>query len=153
MGISARYHHPQALRKIAALRKETRQLLHRSLRKVDEFLTGHSFRVHREDSEQIARSFRVLSDPSCLRLLEFLAAAERTSAECAAYLSTPKNRIQPYLSRLQSSGWIAGHRRGRFRFYRLADPRAAELMLLARAMAAENSGALAECTQLDQQPQ
>jgi ArsR family transcriptional regulator, cadmium/lead-responsive transcriptional repressor len=106
----------------------------------------------RAETERMARSFHVLGDPACVRLLELLAAAERTSEECAAYLSTTDERLRYYLAALQNSGWITAKRHGRFRSYRLSDPRAAELIALARAMAAENFGALAECTQLDQRP-
>lgn len=105
------------------------------------------------ETELIARSFQTLSDPVCVRLVEFLAAADRSIEECAACLNVTDRSVQHYLSRLRRAGWVTANGHGDVRSYQLADPRAAELMLLARAMATENFGALAECTQLDQRVQ
>jgi ArsR family transcriptional regulator, cadmium/lead-responsive transcriptional repressor len=100
--------------------------------------------------ERMAMSFRALSDPFCLTLLTFLAAGDRTSWECAAYLAEPERHVRYRLNSLQYSGWVAVRRRGYQRHYRLADPRTTELMLLARALAADNSGALSACATLNQ---
>jgi hypothetical protein len=39
--------------------------------------------------------------------------------------------------------------KGRYAYYRVADPRVAELVLLARSLAAENVAALSECVRID----
>ncbi len=151
MRIPARYH-SEMLRKAAAFRRLIYRLRVGPVVRVREFLSGHALLAQRTDVEQLARFFRVLSDPACLRLLEFLAMAEHTRGECAAHVGVPGNYVHSRLASLRGCGWIAVRWRGHRRWYRLADPRATEFMLLARTLAADNSGALAECAHLDQHP-
>jgi ArsR family transcriptional regulator, cadmium/lead-responsive transcriptional repressor len=99
-----------------------------------------------EEMEQMAGFFGALADPACLRLLEFLAAQERTVPECAAHTSLSSSCVRQHLTCLEQHGWIERRRDGSAR---LTDPRAAELLLLARALAENNAGALSECLHLD----
>ena len=43
---------------------------------------------------------------------------------------------------------VEGRRDGRFTRYRVADPRVADLVVLARSMAADNAAALAACVHI-----
>jgi hypothetical protein len=43
---------------------------------------------------------------------------------------------------------VEGRRDGRFTRYKVADPRVADLVVLARSMAADNAVALAECVHI-----
>ena len=74
--------------------------------------------------EVVARFFRALGDPARLRLLEFLLGC----------------------------GYVEGRRDGRFTRYQVADPRVADLVVLARSMAADNAAALAACVHIPSAP-
>ncbi|MGI8450457.1 MAG: ArsR/SmtB family transcription factor [Streptosporangiaceae bacterium] len=99
-----------------------------------------------EEIEQMAGLFGALADPACLQLLEFLATEERTIPECAAHTGLSSSHVRQHLTCLEEHGWIERRRDG---CSRLTDPRAAELLLLARALAENNAGALAQCLHLD----
>jgi ArsR family transcriptional regulator, cadmium/lead-responsive transcriptional repressor len=45
---------------------------------------------------------------------------------------------------LADCGYVQGRRVGRFTWYRVADPRVADLIALARLLAADNAAAIAE---------
>jgi DNA-binding transcriptional ArsR family regulator len=95
--------------------------------------------------EVVARFFRALSDPARLRLLEFLLPGERTVTECVAQVGLSQGRVSAHLACLAGCGYVQARRQGRNAFYRVADPRVADLVVLARSMAADNAAALAAC--------
>jgi DNA-binding transcriptional ArsR family regulator len=98
--------------------------------------------------EMMARFFRALADPTRLRLLEYLMGAEHTVTECVAQVGLSQGRVSSHLACLSDCGYVQVRREGRFAFYRVADPRVAELVLLARALAADNAAALAACVRI-----
>jgi DNA-binding transcriptional ArsR family regulator len=57
--------------------------------------------------------------------------------------------VSTHLGCLSDCGYVQVRRAGRFAYYRVADPRVAELVLLARGLAADNAAALAECMCID----
>ncbi|MFD4402307.1 ArsR/SmtB family transcription factor [Nocardia sp. NPDC058499] len=87
-----------------------------------------------------ARFFQALSDPTRLRLLEFILAAERTAAECMAHTGISQPRVSVHLSSLTACGYVRVRRRGRILRYTVGDPRVRELIGLARALAADHMG-------------
>ena len=95
--------------------------------------------------EVVARFFRALADPARLRLLEFLLPGERTVTECVAHVGLSQGRVSAHLACLAGCGYVQARRQGRNAFYRVADPRVADLVVLARSMAADNAAALAAC--------
>src|SRR5487761_553899 len=95
--------------------------------------------------EVVARFFRALGDPARLRLLEFLLPGEHTVTECVAHVGLSQGRVSAHLACLAGCGYVQARRQGRNAFYRVADPRVADLVVLARAMAADNTAALAAC--------
>lgn len=99
--------------------------------------------------EMVAKFFRALGDPARLRLLEFLLHDEHTVTECVAHIGLSQGRVSTHLGCLSDCGYVAVRRTGRFAHYRVADPRVAQLVLLARALAADNAAALAECMRID----
>ena len=101
----------------------------------------------------VAKFFRALGDPVRLRLLEFLLSAEHTVTECVAQVGLSQGRVSSHLSCLADCGYVTLRRAGRFSYYRVADPRVADLVLLARALAAENTASLASCVRIDDQNQ
>jgi len=96
----------------------------------------------------VAKFFRALGDPTRLRLLEFLLAGEHTVRECVAHVGLSQGRVSVHLACLADCGYVAARRHGRFSHYRVADPRVADLVVLARSLAADNCAALAACERI-----
>src|SRR5215469_8581869 len=102
--------------------------------------------------ELVARFFRALGDPARLRLLEFLLPAEHTVSECVRHIGLSQGRVSVHLACLANCGYVQVRRSGRFAYYQVADPRVADLVLLARSLAADNAAALAECVRIAPDP-
>lgn len=98
--------------------------------------------------ELVAKFFRALGDPARLRLLEFLLSAEHTVTECVARIGLSQGRVSSHLACLAGCGYVQSRRAGRFTYYTVADPRVADLVMLARSLAAANSAALADCVRI-----
>ena len=97
----------------------------------------------------LAKFFRALSDPTRLILLEFLVREEHTVTECVQAAGLSQGRVSSHLACLADCGYVTARRDGRHTYYRVADPRVADLVLLARALAADNTAALAGCARID----
>ncbi|MEX2658305.1 MAG: metalloregulator ArsR/SmtB family transcription factor [Acidimicrobiales bacterium] len=101
----------------------------------------------------IAKLFRALGDPNRLRLLEFVLHEERSVSDCVEHIGLSQGRVSTHLACLADCGFVEARRDGRFTRYKVADPRVAELVLLARAVSADNVAALSECMRIDGQDQ
>lgn len=99
-------------------------------------------------TDTVARFFRALADPTRLRLLEFILGGERTTAECVAHAGITQPRVSVHLSCLVDCGYVTARRDGRKLRYSVGDPRVADLVVLARALAADNATALDCCTRI-----
>jgi ArsR family transcriptional regulator, cadmium/lead-responsive transcriptional repressor len=99
--------------------------------------------------ELVAKFFRALGDPARLRLLEFLLDAEHTVTECTDRVGLSQGRVSAHLACLAGCGYVQVRRSGRFAYYRVADPRVADLVTLARSLAADNAAALSDCVRID----
>ncbi len=93
----------------------------------------------------VAKFFRALGDPTRLRLLEFLLHEEHTVTECVARIGLSQGRVSTHLGCLADCGYVQVRRAGRHAYYQVADPRVAQLVLLAHALAADNHAALCAC--------
>lgn len=98
--------------------------------------------------EVVAKFFRALGDPVRLRLLEFLLHEEHTVTECVAHVRLSQGRVSAHLACLSDCGYVQVRRQGRFAYYRVPDSRVADLVLLARSLAADNAAALAACMRI-----
>ncbi len=96
----------------------------------------------------VAKFFRALADPTRLRLLEFLLRGEHTVTECVTHVGLSQGRVSTHLSCLADCGYVQVRRTGRNAYYRVADPRVADLVVLAHALAADNCAALAACERI-----
>lgn len=102
-----------------------------------------------EQVRMVATYFRALGDPTRLRLLEFLLAGEHTVSECVTHVGLSQGRVSVHLACLADCGYVAARREGRFTHYRVVDPRVADLVVLARSLAADNRAALAACERIE----
>lgn len=102
--------------------------------------------------ELMAKFFRALGDPARLRLLEFLLPAEHTVSECVQHIGLSQGRVSVHLACLADCGYVQVRRAGRFAWYKVTDPRVADLVTLVRSVAADNAAALAECVRIPPDP-
>ena len=102
--------------------------------------------------ELVAKFFRALGDPARLRLLEFLLPAEHTVSECVRRVGLSQGRVSAHLACLADCGYVQVRRSGRFAWYKVADPRVADLVMLARSLVADNAAVLADCVRIPTGP-
>jgi ArsR family transcriptional regulator, cadmium/lead-responsive transcriptional repressor len=95
-----------------------------------------------------ARYFRVLGDPTRLRVLEVLLGGEHTVADLAAAIGAPRSRISNHLACLKWCRFVAARRQGRHVLYRVADPRVETLVTAAQSLTAERCDHLARCRRI-----
>jgi DNA-binding transcriptional ArsR family regulator len=67
-----------------------------------------------------ARFFRVLGDPTRLKILQLLGEGERTVGELVAGVDQPQPRVSTHLACLRFCGFVNTERRGKEVVYRLA---------------------------------
>lgn len=72
------------------------------------------------DAIAAARFFRVLGDPTRLRIVEALTVSERTVGELVALVGQAQPRISTHLACLRHCGFVATERQGKEIVYRLA---------------------------------
>lgn len=96
----------------------------------------------------LAKLFRAVSDPTRLRLLQFLLHEEHTVTECVDQVGLAQGRVSSHLGCLADCGFVTLRREGRYAYYRVTDPRVADLVMLGRALTADNAAALAACTRI-----
>lgn len=107
-----------------------------------------AIRPSADPTEIRARFFRALGDPTRLKILELLEAGEATVGEIVNRLQAPQGRVSTHLACLRWCGFVEARREGKFVFYRLADHRVRQMILLADAMVGEHATAIATCTRL-----
>ena len=76
----------------------------------------------REQIELAAEWFRLLGDPTRLRILHFLESGRRTVGEITAALRTSQPNASKHLQALRQAGLVRRERSGNFIFYSIADP-------------------------------
>lgn len=95
-----------------------------------------------------ARYFRLLGDPTRLRILGALVEKERTVSELVTLAGAPRSRVSNHLACLKWCGIVEAERKGRHITYRVADPRVAELIALSRGPSAVQRAHLASCRRI-----
>jgi DNA-binding transcriptional ArsR family regulator len=98
--------------------------------------------------DPLSRYFRVLGDPTRLRILEALLERERTVSELVELLGAPPSRISNHLACLRWCRFVESERRGRAVVYRVADARVSRVIELASSLAEPNCDHLASCKRI-----
>ncbi|MDQ3066998.1 MAG: metalloregulator ArsR/SmtB family transcription factor [Actinomycetota bacterium] len=94
----------------------------------------------------MAKYFRVLADPTRLRILELLAEHdELTVGELVERLGQSQPKVSNHLACLRWCGFVERERRHPHVHYRVADARVLELLGLGRALLADNAEHVAAC--------
>ena len=68
------------------------------------------------------------------------------------HVGLSQGRVSVHLACLADCGYVQARRSGRFAWYKVADPRVADLVMLARSLAADNAAALADCVRITPDP-
>ncbi len=89
----------------------------------------------------LAKYFRGFGDPTRLRILDLLRKEERSVGELVAALRQPQPKVSNHLACLRWCGFVTAERRGKRVFYRLSDPRVAEVIDIAKALLVDNKRA------------
>jgi DNA-binding transcriptional ArsR family regulator len=95
-----------------------------------------------------ARYFRVLGDPTRLRLLVLLLDGPRSVSDLVAATGVGRSRVSNHLACLRWCRFVEATRRGRRVLYRVVDPRVGELLDLAATLAAPHRDHLATCRRI-----
>lgn len=98
--------------------------------------------------EARARYFRVLGDPTRLRILETLLTGERTVTQLIEATGAPQSRVSNHLACLKWCRLVSSERRGRQVVYRIEDPRVGGLLKLSRGLPIEQRDHLDECRRI-----
>jgi DNA-binding transcriptional ArsR family regulator len=98
--------------------------------------------------EALSRYFRVLGDPTRLRVIEALLEKERTVSELVELLSAPQSRVSNHLACLRWCRLVESERRGRTIVYRVVDERVSRILGLAASIAEPNCDHLASCKRI-----
>jgi DNA-binding transcriptional ArsR family regulator len=101
-----------------------------------------------EAADLAARFFRVLGDPTRLRLLSLLLDAptgECSVGELVTALGVPQSRVSTHLGCLRWCGLVQARRDGKQVYYRVADPRIRDLLALGDAILREHAAGIASC--------
>jgi ArsR family transcriptional regulator, cadmium/lead-responsive transcriptional repressor len=102
--------------------------------------------AHPTETELLSKYFRVLADRSRLRILEALASGEELSVgELVERLGIPQPSVSNHLACLRWCGFVEARREHRTVYNRVADPRVARLIALARELLCENEEHVASC--------
>jgi DNA-binding transcriptional ArsR family regulator len=86
----------------------------------------------------LAKYFRGFGDPTRLRILDLLRKEERSVGELVGALRQPQPKVSNHLACLRWCGFVTAERRGKRVFYRISDPRVAEVIDIAKALLVDN---------------
>ncbi len=100
------------------------------------------------DAALYARFFRVLSDPTRIRLLHLLLdapGAGRTVSELVTAIGAPQSRVSTHLGCLRWCGLVLASREGKQVYYRVADHRVRDLLTLGGLVLRDHAASVASC--------
>jgi len=101
------------------------------------------------DEVLTAKFFRALGDPTRLRILQLVLDEERNVTELVRLTGSPQGRVSSHLACLRWCGYVTARREGRRVYYRVADPRVRELLLLAASLVRDHTDRIRSCTLID----
>ncbi len=102
----------------------------------------------RVDPQAAARFFRVLGDPTRLRILELLHGGERSVSQIVAAVDQSQPRVSTHLACLRHCGFVMAERRGKEVMYRLAVAGLDEILEGAAEVMSPLEERLATCTRI-----
>jgi len=105
------------------------------------------------EPDVVAKYFRGLGDPTRVRILELLREHEELSVgDLVERLGQSQPKVSNHLGCLRWCGFVETRREHPSVYYRIADPRVAELLALGRALLEANADHVAACRRIDAKP-
>jgi DNA-binding transcriptional ArsR family regulator len=104
--------------------------------------------TNRVEPVAAARFFRVLGDPTRLRILQLLEHGESSVGHLARALEQPQPRVSTHLACLRHCGFVTAERRGKEVYYCLALGGLNEILGRAGEVMAPLAERLATCTRI-----
>ncbi len=102
------------------------------------------------EPDLVAKYFRGLGDPTRVRILELLDEhGELSVGELVQRLGQSQPKVSNHLGCLRWCGFVLTRREHPSVHYRIADDRVTELLILGRALLAENAEHVAACRRID----
>jgi DNA-binding transcriptional ArsR family regulator len=101
------------------------------------------------ESDLLAKYFRVLGDPTRLRILGLVADEERSVGELAELLGQPQPKVSNHLACLRWCGFVVTQREHRTIYYRVADERVGAVIALGSALLHGNEQHVAACRRVE----
>lgn len=78
--------------------------------------------------------FQALANQERLRLLEALRHGERCGCELMVILDAPQSTVSTHLRKLREAGLVKNRKKGKWNYYRIADPAVMDILDLATAV-------------------
>jgi ArsR family transcriptional regulator, cadmium/lead-responsive transcriptional repressor len=102
------------------------------------------------EADLVAKYFKVLADPTRVRVLELLdACGELSVGELVERLGQSQPKVSNHLACLRWCGFVERERRHPNVYYRVADERVLALLGLGLALLADNAEHVAACRRVD----
>lgn len=102
------------------------------------------------EPDLLAKYFKVLSDPTRVRILGLLQdSGEVSVGEIVAALGQSQSKVSNHLACLRWCGFVSARRVHPSVLYRVADERVLEILALGRAVLGDNAEHLAACEHID----
>lgn len=96
----------------------------------------------------LSRFFRVLGDPTRLRIISALLEKEQTVSDLVEILQVPQSRVSNHLACLKWCRFVTSERQGRSVLYRITDERTSRIIELAASLAEPNCDHLGSCSRI-----
>jgi len=100
------------------------------------------------EQDLLAKYFRALGDPTRLRVLELIADGERSVGDLVTALGLSQPKVSNHLACLRWCGFVTTRREHRTIYYRLADDRLRQIVMLARELLSQNAAHVAACARI-----
>lgn len=102
------------------------------------------------EPDLLAKYFRVLSDPTRVRVLALLEERrELAVGEIVDALAQSQSKVSNHLACLRWCGFVSARRDHPNVLYRIADPRVLQIVALGRAVLSDNTEHVAACHRID----
>ena len=101
------------------------------------------------EADLLAKYFRVLGDPTRLRIMELVGDGEHSVGEIAERLGEAQPKVSNHLACLRWCGFVETRREHRTIHYRLADARVANVIKLGAGLLRDNADHVAACGRVD----
>ncbi len=104
---------------------------------------------HPTPAQMVAKYFRGLGDPTRVRILQLLRDQERSVGELTRLLASTQPKVSNHLACLRWCGFVDSRREHRTVYYRVADPRVAQMLALADELLCDNEEHVRACRHID----